>query len=47
MEVSSVSELYAVINGLKAGDFLTLGVCRDGETGEVSFRLMEAVSPLK
>jgi serine protease Do len=45
--VSGVSELYAVINGLKAGDYLTLGVCRDGETGEVSFRLMEAISPLK
>ena len=47
VEVSGVSELYAVINGLKAGDYLTLGVCRDGETGEVSFRLMEAVSPIK
>ena len=45
VEVSGVSELYAIINGLKAGDLLTLGICRDGETGEVSFQLMEAVSP--
>ncbi len=47
VEVSGVSELYAIINGLKAGDLLTLGICRDGETGEVSFQLMEAVSPMK
>ena len=46
-EVNSVSELYAVINGLKAGDWLTLGIHRDGIAGEVSFRLMEAVSPTK
>ncbi len=47
VEVNSVSELYAVINGLRAGDWLTLGVCRDGENGSVSFQLMEAVSPAK
>ena len=44
-EVSGVSDLYSIINGLKAGDWLTLGIWRDGEDGEVSFRLMEAVSP--
>jgi serine protease Do len=46
-EIVGVSELYAVINGLKAGDWLTLEICRNGEIGEVSFQLMEAVSPLK
>ena len=45
--VDDIRELYAVINGLKAGDWLTLGICRDGVNAEVSFRLMEAASPLK
>ena len=46
-EVTDVTELYAVINGLKAGDLLTLEIFRNGEIGEVSYPLMEAVSPLK
>ena len=45
--VDDIRELYAVINGLQAGDWLTLGICRDGVNAEVSFRLMEAASPLK
>lgn len=45
--VDDIRELYAVINGLKAGDWLTLGICRDGVNAEVSFQLMEAASPLK
>ena len=46
-EVAGISELYAIINGLKAGDWLTLEICRNGEIGEVSYQLMEAASPLK
>ena len=46
-DLSGVSDLYSIINGLKAGDWLTLGIWRDGKDGEVSFQLMEAVSPLK
>ena len=46
-EVNGVSELYAVINGMKAGDLLTLGICRDGVMGEVSYPLMEAAAPIK
>jgi serine protease Do len=46
-DVGSVTELYSIINGLKAGDWLTLGISRDGKVSEVSFRLMEAVSPVK
>ena len=46
-EVTGVAELYAVINGLGAGDWLTLEIFRNGEIGEVSYQLMEAVSPLK
>ena len=46
-EVTGVAELYAVINGLSAGDWLTLEIFRNGEIGEVSYQLMEAVSPLK
>ncbi len=40
--VESVGDLYAVINGLRAGDILTLTICRDRESSEVSFALMEA-----
>ena len=46
-EVAGISELYAIINGLKAGDWLTLEICRNGEIGEVSYPLMEAASPVK
>ncbi len=45
-EVGGISELYSVINGLQAGDWLTLGIFRDGQLGEISFRLMEAASPI-
>ncbi len=40
--VGSVNEIYAVINGMKAGDLLTLTICRDREISEVSFALMDA-----
>ena len=46
-EVTGISELYDIINGLKAGDWLTLEICRNGEIGEVSYQLMEAANPLK
>jgi hypothetical protein len=32
----------AVINGMKAGDELTLGLYREGEKGYITFKLMEA-----
>ncbi|MBR4703826.1 MAG: trypsin-like peptidase domain-containing protein [Oscillospiraceae bacterium] len=40
--VGSVNEIYAVINGMAAGDLLTLTICRDREISEVSFTLMDA-----
>ena len=40
--VETVNDLYAVINGLRAGDLLTLSISRDRETKEVSYALMEA-----
>ena len=43
--VSSVSDLYTIINGMSAGDILTVKVFREGETGTVSFALMEATNP--
>jgi serine protease Do len=46
-EVSGVSELYSIINGLMAGDWLTLGICRDGVFVEVAFQLMEAAAPIR
>ncbi len=42
MTVGSVNEIYAVINGMAAGDLLTLTICRDREISEVSFALMDA-----
>ncbi len=44
--IDDISELYAVINGMKAGDILTLGIFRDGQNREISFPLMEAASPI-
>ena len=46
-EVSGVSELYSIINGLMAGDWMTLGIYRDGVFGEVAFQLMEAAAPIR
>ncbi len=40
--VGSINEIYAVINGMNAGDLLTLTICRDREISEVSFVLMDA-----
>ncbi len=40
--VGSVNEIYAVINGMAAGDLLTLTICRDREISEVTFALMDA-----
>ncbi len=46
-EVTGVNELYSIINGLMAGDWLTLGIFRDGVFGEVAFQLMEAAAPIR
>lgn len=43
--VSTASDLYTIINGMSAGDILTVKVFREGETGTVSFALMEASNP--
>ncbi len=42
IKIQSVDQLYAVINGMQAGDELTLELYRDGDTGTLSFSLMEA-----
>ena len=42
--VETSGDLYAVINGLKAGDTLTLKIFRDRKTSEVSFELMDAAT---
>ena len=42
VKIQSVDQLYAVINGMAAGDELTLELFRDGETGTLRFPLMEA-----
>ena len=41
-KIQSVDQLYAVINGMKAGDELRLELYRDGDIGTLSFPLMEA-----
>ena len=43
--VETTGDLYTVINGMSAGDTLTLKVFREGDTGTISFRLMEAANP--
>ncbi len=43
--VNSVSDLYTIINGMSAGETLTVTVFREGEFGTVSFELMEATNP--
>lgn len=47
VEVETISDLYTIINGMSAGDTLTLEIFREGETGTVSFELMEATNPRK
>ena len=42
--VESSGDLYAVINGLKAGDTLTLKIFRDRSMSEISFELMDAAT---
>lgn len=42
VKIQSVDQLYAVINGMKAGDELTLELYREGDFGTISFPLMEA-----
>ena len=46
-EVETIGDLYTIINGMSAGDTLTLKVFREGEMGTVSFKLMEAANPRK
>lgn len=45
--VETVNGIYAVINGLSAGDELTLTICRDRESMDVTFELMEAAHLMK
>ena len=45
IKIQSVDQLYAVINGMEAGDELSLELFRDGETGVLTFPLMEATRP--
>jgi serine protease Do len=42
VKIQSVDQLYAVINGMEAGDEMTLELFREGETGYITFPLMEA-----
>ena len=42
IKIQSIDQLYAMINGMKAGDELTLELFREGDTGTLSFPLMEA-----
>lgn len=42
IKIQSVDQLYAVINGMAAGDEITLELYRNGDLGTISFRLMEA-----
>ena len=42
VKVESVDMLYEIINGMKAGDTLSLELFREREVGTVSFPLMEA-----
>lgn len=44
IQVESSGDLYAVINGLKAGDTLNLRIFRDRIVSEVSFELMDAAT---
>ena len=44
IQVESSGDLYAVINGLKAGDTLNLKIFRDRIVSEVSFELMDAAT---
>lgn len=46
-KMSSMDALYSVINGLKAGDTLSLEIFREGEISLISFALMEAAVPQK
>lgn len=43
-EVNTVNGLYSIINGMRAGDTLTLTVFRSPDTSEVSFTLVEAAN---
>ena len=42
IKIQSVDQLYAVINGMAAGDEMTLELYRNGDLGSISFPLMEA-----
>ena len=42
IKIQSVDQLYAVINGMEAGDEMTLELYRNGDLGSISFLLMEA-----
>lgn len=42
IKIQSVDQLYAVINGMAAGDEMTLELYRNGDLGSITFPLMEA-----
>jgi len=46
-EVRSINDLYTVINGMHAGDLLTLMVYRGRDAAEITFALMEASGPVR
>ena len=46
IKIQSIDQLYAVINGMQAGDELRLELYREGDTAVLSFPLMEATRPV-
>ncbi len=45
IKIQSVDQLYAVINGMEAGDDLSLELYREGDVATLTFKLMEATRP--
>ena len=46
IKIQSVDQLYAVINGMEAGDELSLELYREGDIATLTFKLMEAARPV-
>ena len=46
IKIQSVDQLYAVINGMEAGDELSLELYREGDIATLTFTLMEAARPI-
>ena len=45
IKIQTVDQLYAVINGMEAGDELSLELFREGDIATLTFKLMEAARP--